>query len=88
MQDIHFYVKDLHEIEKNETKIVAETRIGPIQPGSSDEIQATLNIPKLMPPTQNGKIISIWYRIAIIGDEHITAKMSIPIIIAMPDLYM
>jgi len=86
MQDIHFYVQDIHEIEKNEAKVVTQGKIGPIPPGTSEEIRVELNIPKLMPPTQNGKLISIWYRVAIIGDGHITANVSIPIIIAMPDL--
>lgn len=83
IQDIHVNVGDLKGHGKMETKAISVQMVQPNLPHEKfEEIAVALQVPNDLPPTQETRLISIRYRVAIVGDEaHIKSDTSIPIII-------
>ncbi len=77
-----FVKSECEDYSKIETatgnRILIEATIGPITGGG--KFEGSLKVPIWAPPSQVGGLISIRYRVAVVGNE----RISVPILIGHP----
>lgn len=61
-------------------RILTESTIGPITLAGGGKFEGSLKVPIWTPPSQVGGLISIRYRVAVVGNE----RISVPILIGHP----
>lgn len=84
IQDIFANRGTKSKIDKRniDSKTISVQKFGAIGPTKSETITAALEIPQHLAPTQESGLISIRYRLLIIGDEsHIASTTSLPVTI-------